>query len=108
MKKHLLILASLVFGIGQLFAETDPVTFSFSDWLGTLPTGAPTQMELPYTWRVSPYHVTATIDKKIETAKNPLPVAATSTFTNYTFTVTVAGEGTLDRITVNAPTGKKL
>lgn len=105
MKKHLLILASLVFGIGQLFAETDPVTFSFSDWLKTLPTGTPTQMELPYTWKVSPYHVTATIDKKIETAKNPLPVSATPTFTNYTFTVTVAGKGTLDRITVNAPTG---
>lgn len=106
MKKHLLILASLVLGIGQLFAETDPVTFSFSDWRSSLPTGTPTQMELPYTWKVSPYHVTATIDKKIETATNPLGISNTTTFTNYTFTVTVAGAGTLDRITVNAPTGK--
>lgn len=104
MKKHLLILASLVFGIGQLFAET--VTFSFSDWLKTLPTGTPTQMELPYTWNLSPYHVTATFDKKIESAQNPMPVAATTNLTNYTFTVTVAGAGKLNTITFNAPTGK--
>lgn len=103
MKKHLLILASLVFGIGQLFAET--VTFSFSDWLKTLPTGTPTQMELPYTWNLSPYHVTATFDKKTESAQNPMPVAATTNLTNYTFTVTVAGAGKLNTITFNAPTG---
>ena len=109
MKKHLLILASLVFGIGQLFAETDPVTFSFAklkDALGSTNGSANPQISIPYTWKEAPYHVTATIDKKIESAQNPMTVSATQTFTNYTLTVTVAGAGKLKTITFNAPTGK--
>lgn len=109
MKKHLLILASLVFGIGQLFAETDPVTFSFAnlkDALGSTNGSANPQISIPYTWKEAPYHVTATIDKKNESAQNPMTVSATATFTNYTLTVTVAGAGKLNTITFNAPTGK--
>ena len=62
MKKHLLILASLVFGIGQLFAETAPVTFSFSELNASLPQGGK-KVNVPYTWTVSPGHVSATIAK---------------------------------------------
>ena len=61
MKKHLLILASLVLGIGQLFA--DNVTFSVSELKSTLPSSN-TNIATPYAWKVSPYHVTATIAKQ--------------------------------------------
>ena len=60
MKKHFLFLATLVFGLGQLFA--DNVTFDVSDLRASLPEGN-TNIALPYAWKTSPYHVTATIEK---------------------------------------------
>ena len=61
MKKHFLFLASLVLGLGQLFA--DEVTFSIADLRASLPSGN-TSVEVPYTWKLSPYHVSDTIAKK--------------------------------------------
>ena len=96
MKKHLLILASLVLGLGQVFA--DQVTFSLADLRASLPSGN-TNVEVPYTWKVSPYHVTVTIAKKDGTT-GTLGIADPTTLTNYTLTVKVAGAGTLNGITV--------
>ena len=90
MKKHLLILASLVFGIGQLFAETDPVTFSFSELNASLPQGGK-KVNVPYTWTVSPGHVSATIAKQDGT-EGTMNIAAKQNLKGYTLTVTVAGE----------------
>ena len=90
MKKHLLILASLVFGIGQLFAEADPVTFSFSDLAASLPEGNK-QIEVPYTWTVSPGHVSATI-AKLDGTEGTLRIATKTNLKGHTLTVTVAGE----------------
>ena len=101
MKKHFLFLATLVLGFGQLFA--DQVTFSIADLRATLPSNN-TKVEVPYTWKVSPYHVSVTIAKKDGTT-GTLSIANPTTLTNYTLTVTVAGAGTLDGITVTAPTG---
>ncbi len=96
MKKHLLILASLVLGLGQVFA--DQVTFSLADLRASLPSGN-TNVEVPYTWKVSPYHVTVTIAKKDGTT-GTLGIADPTTLTNYTLTVKVAGAGKLNGITV--------
>ena len=96
MKKHLLILASLVLGLGQAFA--DQVTFSLADLRASLPSGN-TNVEVPYTWKVSPYHVTVTIAKKDGTT-GTLGIADPTTLTNYTLTVKVAGAGKLNGITV--------
>ena len=90
MKKHLLILASLVFGIGQLFAETAPVTFSFSELNASLPQGGK-KVNVPYTWTVSPGHVSATIAKQDGT-EGTMNIAAKQNLKGYTLTVTVAGE----------------
>ena len=90
MKKHLLILASLVFGIGQLFAETDPVTFSFSELNASLPQNGK-KVNVPYTWTVSPGHVSATIAKQDGT-EGTMNIAAKQNLKGYTLTVTVAGE----------------
>lgn len=103
MKKHLLILASLVLGLGQVFA--DQVTFSLADLRASLPSGN-TNVEVPYTWKVSPYHVTVTIAKKDGTT-GTLGIADPTTLTNYTLTVKVAGAGTLNGITVTTnPAGQ--
>ena len=96
MKKHLLILASLVLSLGQVFA--DQVTFSLADLRASLPSGN-TNVEVPYTWKVSPYHVTVTIAKKDGTT-GTLGIADPTTLTNYTLTVKVAGAGKLNGITV--------
>ncbi|MBO7069278.1 MAG: Ig-like domain-containing protein, partial [Bacteroidaceae bacterium] len=96
MKKFYLILASLVLGLGQLFA--DQVTFSLADLRATLPSGN-TNVEVPYTWKVSPYHVSVTIAKKDGTT-GTLAIANTTTLTNYTLTVNIAGEGSLDGATI--------
>ena len=96
MKKHFLFLASLVLGFGQLFA--DQVTFSLADLRATLPSGN-TNVEVPYTWKVSPYHVSVTIAKKDGTT-GTLSIANATTLTNYTVTVNIAGEGSLDGATI--------
>lgn len=96
MKKHLLILASLVFGIGQLFAETDPVTFSFSELNASLPQGGK-KVNVPYTWTVSPGHVSATI-AKLDGTGGPMNIATNQNLKGYTLTVTVAGEGKLNNV----------
>lgn len=88
MKKHLLILASLVFGIGQLFA--DDVTFSFSDLAASLPEGGKT-INVPYTWTVNPGHVSATI-AKLDGTEGTLRIATKTNLKGHTLTVTVAGE----------------
>ncbi|MCR5850979.1 MAG: Ig-like domain-containing protein [Bacteroidaceae bacterium] len=97
MKKHFLFLASLVLGLGQVFA--DQVTFSLADLRETLP-GGNTNVEVPYTWKVSPYHVSVTIAKKDGTT-GTLAIANTTTLTNYTLTVNIAGAGSLDGATIS-------
>jgi len=95
MKKHLLILASLVLGIGQLFA--DNVTFSVSELKATLPSDN-TNIATPYAWKVSPYHVTATIAKQ-DGSEGTLGVGTVIGLTSaYEVTVSVAGAGTLNSI----------
>ena len=61
MKKHFLFLASLVLGLGQLFA--DNVTFSVSDLKATLPADN-TNIDLPYEWNGTPAPVTVTIARQ--------------------------------------------
>ncbi|MBO4550023.1 MAG: hypothetical protein J5733_04775, partial [Bacteroidaceae bacterium] len=95
MKKQLLILASLVLGIGQLFAES--VTFSVSDLKATLPSNN-TNIAIPYAWKVSPYHVTATIAKQDGTEAS-LGVSTVIGLTSaYQVTVSVVGDGKLNSI----------
>jgi len=96
MKKHFLFLATLVLGFGQLFA--DQVTFSLTDLRATLPSGN-TNVEVPYTWKVSPYHVSVTIAKK-DGSTGTLAIANPTTLTNYTLTVNIAGEGSLNGATI--------
>ena len=102
MKKHLLFLATLVLGLGQLFA--DNVTFSLAELRATLPSSN-TKVAVPYTWKVSPYHVTATIAKQDGT-EGVLSIAQTTNFKNYTITVAVAGEGKLNKVTFSGTTSK--
>ena len=91
MKKHLLFIASLVLGFGQLFA--DEVVFKAKE----LPTG--TTVSTPYTWKVAPYHVSVvfakTGDDQTMALANPLALNNA-----YTVTVSVAGEGKLNGITI--------
>ena len=94
MKKHLLILASLVLGIGQLFADT--VTFSFSDLAASLPQGGK-KVNVPYTWTVSPGHVSATF-AKLDGTEGTMTIGANTNLKGYTLTVTVAGEGKLKNV----------
>ena len=96
MKKHFLFLATLVLGFGQLFA--DQVTFSIADLRATLPSNN-TNVEVPYTWKVSPYHVSVTIAKK-DGGTGTLKIADPTTLTNYTLTVNIAGKGSLDGATI--------
>ena len=84
-------------GFGQLFA--DQVTFSLADLRASLPSGY-TNVEVPYTWKVSPYHVSVTIAKKDGTT-GTLAIANTTTLTNYTVTVNIGGEGSLDGATIS-------
>lgn len=102
MKKHFLFLATLVLGLGQLFA--DEVTFSLAELRATIPSGN-TKVAVPYTWKVSPYHVTATIAKQDGT-EGELSIANSTNFKNYTITVTVAGEGTLNKVTFSGTTNQ--
>ncbi|MBQ6224977.1 MAG: Ig-like domain-containing protein [Bacteroidaceae bacterium] len=95
MKKHLLILASLVLGFGQLFA--DEVTFSVSDLKASLP-ASNTNIAIPYAWKTAPYHVTATIAKQ-DGSEASLGVSTVIALNNtYKVTVSVAGAGTLNSI----------
>ena len=97
MKKHFLFLASLVLGIGQLFA--DNVTFSASDLRASLPSNN-SNIAIPYTWKTSPYHVTTTIAQQDGTEKT-LAVGSYINMNNtYQFTVSVAGAGTLNGIKI--------
>ena len=101
MKKFFLLLTTLVLGFGQLFG--DEVTFSVNDLKATLP-ASNTNVSLPYTWRVSPYHVSVTIAKKDGTT-GTLGIAAPTNLTNCTLTINITGAGTLDGVSVTAPTG---
>ena len=103
MKKHFLFLATLVLGLGQLFA--DEATFNVSDLKATLPSDN-SKIEIPYTWKVAPYHVSVNIAKKDGTEAS-LAVGSTINLTSaYQFTVSVAGEGVISgiKITTNPAT----
>ena len=94
MKKFFLFLATLMLGFGQLFA--DEVTFSVSDLMATLPEGK--KISLPYAWKPSPYHVTATIANADDTpgdftVANPMGLKGT-----HKITVAVAGEGSVNGV----------
>ena len=95
MKKHFLFLATLVLGLGQLFA--DEVTFSVSDLKASLPSDN-TNIALPYAWKTSPYHVTATIEKTDGTSATLGVSTVIALNANYKVTVSVAGAGTLNSI----------
>ena len=98
MKKHLLILASLVFGIGQLFA--DEAIFNASDLRATLPQGS-TKIDVPYTWKHSDGHVTIDIAKQDGTTGSPTVSTVIGLDATYQMTVNVAGtRGTLNGITL--------
>lgn len=95
MKKHFLFLASLVLGLGQLFA--DEVTFSVSDLKASLP-ASNTNIALPYAWKTSPYHVTATIEKTDGTTGTIGVGTVIALNANHKVTVSVAGAGTLNSV----------
>ena len=97
MKKHLLFIASLVLGIGQLFA--DQVTFNVAELSGE-------SINLPYTWKIDQVKVVIGGEGKTSAAistdsqgKSSIVLGA-----GYTITVSVPGEGTLDGIKFNATT----
>lgn len=95
MKKHFLFLATLVLGLGQLFA--DEVTFNVSDLKATLPPDN-TNIATPYTWKVSPYHVSVTIAKQ-DGSDASLSVSSVIALNNtYQFTVAAAGAGILNSV----------
>ena len=102
MKKHFLLLASLVLGLGQLFADT--VVFSASDLKATLPENN-TSISLPYTWKTSPYYVTATITGTAKTMSVSSVLGFNAT---NTLTFAVAGNGTIDGITVTMGTASQI
>ena len=82
-------------GFGQLFA--DEVTFSVSDLKASLP-GSNTNIAVPYAWKTSPYHVTATIER-VDGTTGTLGVSTVIGLdANYKVTVSVAGAGTLNSI----------
>ena len=95
MKKHLLFLATLVLGLGQLFA--DEVTFSVGDLKASLP-ASNTNIAVPYAWKTSPYHVTATIEKTDGTTGTIGVGTVIALNANYKVTVSVAGAGTLNSV----------
>jgi len=97
MKKHFLFLATLVLGIGQLFA--DEVTFSANNLRATLPSNN-SKIAIPYTWKTSPYHVSVNIAKQ-DGSEATLAVGTNISMNNtYQFTVSVAGAGTLNGIKI--------
>ena len=106
MKKHFLLLASLVLGLGQLFA--DQVAFKVSDLKASLPSDN-TNIAIPYAWKTSPYHVTATIAKQDASTVDKLGVSNVIVLdATYQITVKAAGEGTLDGISFTTnPAGQK-
>ena len=96
MKKHFLLLASLVLGLGQLMA--DEVTFSASALYATLPSGN-TKVNLPFVWDGAPAPVTVTLAKEGAETQS---VASGQIQFSKDFTITVATTGTLDKVTFNA------
>ena len=92
MKKHLLFIASLVLGIGQLFA--DQVTFNVAELSGE-------SINLPYTWKKDQVKVVIGGEGKTSAAINSGRIVLGR---DYTITVSVPGEGTLDGIKFNATT----
>ncbi len=105
MKKFFLFLATLMLGFGQLFA--DEVTFSVSDLKATLP-ASNTNISLPYPWKPSPYHVTATIAKTDGTEATLGVSTVIALDANYKITVAVAGAGSVNSVkfTTNPATQK--
>ena len=91
MKKHFLFLASLVLGLGQLFA--DNVTFDASTlWKALGGSGSQAQsVTTPYTWKTSPYYVTVTLDgsgttQAVNTANIPFATGKSFTVSGTTGT----------------------
>ena len=89
MKKHLLILASLVLGLGQLMAET--ATFEISDLKTQL--GLTAKVDLPYAWKKSP--VTVTLAKEGVTSLN---ITSPTTTLSAGYTITVSGVGSFNYV----------
>lgn len=83
-------------GFGQLFA--DEVTFSVSDLKATLP-ASNTNISLPYAWKTSPYHVTATIAKTDGTEATLGVGTVIALNANHQITVAVAGAGSVNSVT---------
>lgn len=92
MKKFFLFLATLMLGFGQLFA--DEVTFSVGDLKATLPEDN-TNISLPYVWKTSPYHVTATIAKTDDTTGEIGVGTVIGLNASYKITVSVGGAGSV-------------
>ena len=94
MKKHLLILASLVFGIGQLFA--DEAIFDASVlWKKLGGTGENSQtVTTPYTWEESPGYVKITFDgegtQNVNTAVLPFNKGVSFTVAGTTTGTTIS------------------
>ncbi len=99
MKKHLLILASLVLGIGQLFADT--YTFEVANLKASLPADN-SKINLPYTWKVSEVPVTVTLAKADGSTGTMNVTSSVTLAKNYTVTVSVPGEGTIDHVRITA------
>ena len=99
MKKFFLLLTTLVLGFGQLFA--DEVTFSASELRESLLPSGNTSIAIPYTWKVSPYHVSVNIAKQNATEAS-LGVGNTINMNNtFQFTVSISGAGTLNSIKIS-------
>ena len=96
MKKFFLFFALLMLGFGQLFA--DEVTFSVGDLKATLPSNN-TNISLPYAWKTSPYHVTATIAKTDGTEATLGVGTVIALNANHQITVAVAGAGSVNSVT---------
>ena len=94
MKKFFLFLTLLMLSVVQLMA--DNVTFSVSDLKASLPSDN-TNIAIPYSWKTSPYHVTATIAKQ-DGSSGTLSVGNTLDLKGYTVTVSIAGAGTLNGV----------
>ena len=112
MKKHFLFLATLVLGLGQLFA--DNVTFDASTlWKALGGSGSQAQsVTTPYTWKTSPYYVTVTLDgsgttQNVNTAYIPFAkgksftVSGTTGTTISKITFTLQQTGQKDNVGAN-------
>ena len=104
MKKHFLILTSLLFGAGQLFA--DEATFKAADLFNALPAATGTRTaELPYTWDGAPAPVTLTLGEEgtVNVSSSYFQLGK-----DNTLTVTATNGATLNSVTIASnPTNQK-